>query len=432
MELKSIMVLISYVDSQSIVCGIGIDLNAAPETNVVSDGGYNSSNPSDHEANSDSHLDVDEVPNDINDEGVNDDGNVNASSVGNQIRRIVIHNNPGAHMLFMDPIAAYTVEVLEYPKILPAHRMVVDSNLEELFVGQRFESKEEWVFSIKQYIMNISMDYKVTMSRLTLYIKEYWRSAKGCNWFQTLHYPCAHVMETCAKVSLNVEQIIDEVYTLEHTLRVWENEFSILPDLSTWEVPPMTFELIPNKGLRRNLKGRPQSSRIHNEMDIKEKFNGKLYGVCRLDGHIQNEKSYASNAIDELELKEVEYCGGYGLGGVENSHRPPSLDDKNYPPGVAPTMALALARVQEVDVEEDRKVAQVVSCVGGLLSTVHQTKMVSPSQSTTLCTLTRAAYPKHDLSECRDILYAIELPEYSITMIPLHCLEIDNGCVNAP
>ncbi|XP_052479049.1 uncharacterized protein LOC105801312 [Gossypium raimondii] len=56
-----------------------------------------------------------------------------------------------------------------------------------------------------------------------------------CRRFQTLHFPCAHVVAACAKVGLNIEQFIDEVYTIERTLRVWENEFPVLPDLSTWE-----------------------------------------------------------------------------------------------------------------------------------------------------------------------------------------------------
>ncbi|PPS10219.1 hypothetical protein GOBAR_AA10434 [Gossypium barbadense] len=84
-----------------------------------------------------------------------------------------------------------------------------------------------------------------------------------CRRFQTLHYPCAHVMAACAK----------------------ENEFPVFPDLSTWEVPQTTFEFIPDKGLRRNPRGRPQSSRIRNEMDIRLKSDGKLCGVCRLVGH---------------------------------------------------------------------------------------------------------------------------------------------------
>ncbi|PPD86324.1 hypothetical protein GOBAR_DD16734 [Gossypium barbadense] len=106
-----------------------------------------------------------------------------------------------------------------------------------------------------------------------------------CRTFQTLYFPCAYVVTACAKVGLNVEQFIDEVYTIERTLRVWENKFPVLPDLSTWEVPPTTFELVPDKRLRRNLKGRPQLSRIHNEMDIREKSDGNLYGICRLAGH---------------------------------------------------------------------------------------------------------------------------------------------------
>ncbi|PPD95067.1 hypothetical protein GOBAR_DD07907 [Gossypium barbadense] len=73
--------------------------------------------------------------------------------------------------------------------------------------------------------------------------------------------------------------------SLERTLRVWENEFSILPDLSTWEVPPTTFKLVPDKGLRSNPKDCPQSSRIRNEIDIRKKSDGKRCGFCRLVGH---------------------------------------------------------------------------------------------------------------------------------------------------
>ncbi|XP_052489780.1 uncharacterized protein LOC128042475 [Gossypium raimondii] len=96
-----------------------------------------------------------------------------------------------------------------------------------------------------------------------------WNRRCKCRRFETLHYPCAHVVAACAKVNVNVEQYVDDVYTLERTLCVWENEFPVLPDLSTWEVPLTTFELLPDRGLRRNPRGHPQSSRIRNEMDIR-------------------------------------------------------------------------------------------------------------------------------------------------------------------
>ncbi|PPR88851.1 hypothetical protein GOBAR_AA31830 [Gossypium barbadense] len=76
---------ISYVDSELTICGIDINLNVAPDVDVVGDHGYDSSDSCDQEVDSDSDHDVDEVPDDIDDEYVNDDGNINASFVGNQI-----------------------------------------------------------------------------------------------------------------------------------------------------------------------------------------------------------------------------------------------------------------------------------------------------------------------------------------------------------
>ncbi|PPS19818.1 hypothetical protein GOBAR_AA00745 [Gossypium barbadense] len=71
-----------------------IDLNVPPEIDVDADDGYDSSDPSDHEHDGDSDLDLDEVLDDINDEGANDDRNVNASSIRNSVRCIVIRNDP--------------------------------------------------------------------------------------------------------------------------------------------------------------------------------------------------------------------------------------------------------------------------------------------------------------------------------------------------
>ncbi|PPR95357.1 hypothetical protein GOBAR_AA25311 [Gossypium barbadense] len=76
---------ISYIDSQSTICRIDIDFNAASETDVVGDDGYDSSDSSNHEVDSDSDPDIDKFP--------------------------------------------------KYPDILPAHRLAINSGPEELFVG---------------------------------------------------------------------------------------------------------------------------------------------------------------------------------------------------------------------------------------------------------------------------------------------------------
>ncbi|PPS09687.1 hypothetical protein GOBAR_AA10954 [Gossypium barbadense] len=132
------------VDGESTIRGIDIDLNVTPDIDVVGDDGYDSNDPCDQEVDSDSDPDVEDVPDDIDDENVNDDGNINASSVGNQMRSIMIHNNPGPHMSLIDPNTVYAAEFPEYPKILPAHRLAVSSKPKELFVGHKFESKEEY------------------------------------------------------------------------------------------------------------------------------------------------------------------------------------------------------------------------------------------------------------------------------------------------
>ncbi|KAH1081993.1 hypothetical protein J1N35_021754 [Gossypium stocksii] len=173
---------ISYVDSESTICGIDIDRNVTSDIDAIGEDGYDSSDLCDREVDSDSDLNLDDVLDDIDDKDVNDDGKINASLVGNRMRDIVIHNNPGPHMSFIDPDAAHVAEFLEYPEILLAHQLAVNSDLEELFVGQRFESKEECVFVIKWYSINISVDYKVTVSKLILYIGECWKLAEGCNW----------------------------------------------------------------------------------------------------------------------------------------------------------------------------------------------------------------------------------------------------------
>ncbi|PPD96333.1 hypothetical protein GOBAR_DD06645 [Gossypium barbadense] len=347
---------ISYVDSESTIGGIGIDLNITPDIDVVGDDGYDGSDHCDKEIDSDSDPDVDDVPDDINDEDVNNDENINTSSVGNQMRGILIHNNPGPHMSLIGPDAAHIAEFSEYPEIVPAHRLAVNSDHEELFLGQRFErsvrrqqkaaiwrvraafiqayelephifrqrmirlesdmegqtntSFRQWLGTMESWQWSQSFDGGFRYSQMTtnlvagvnavllkirnlsiasVFSATFYRLATlmprmgqqqvdqmedghmsygvdlrnrrcDCSRFKTLHYPYVHVVAACAKVNLNVGQFVDDVYTLKRTLRVWENEFPALPDLSTWEVPPTTFELVPDRGLRRNPRGHLQSS----------------------------------------------------------------------------------------------------------------------------------------------------------------------------
>ncbi|PPS00710.1 hypothetical protein GOBAR_AA19952 [Gossypium barbadense] len=400
----------------------------------------NNGEDSDQDVEDFSDSDVDEVPDDIDDEGPEKVEDVHGLLFNNPSRGIILRNKLEGDMLNVDPDAGYASEFLVYADIVRAHRLAVNSQFEELFVGQQFEYKANCVFAIKLYNMKLSIDYKVVKSTSTLYVGECWRGGDGCGWrvraafiqttqqwqirklegchtctvaqyirkirakntpfryklarleidmagsnpslrqwwgsmepcqwaqyfdkryrygqmttnlvdainsvlrctrhlpistdflatfyrletlipkmglkqakqleaghvyvekirdamkentqrrcecgmFQTLRYPCTHVVVACATYSLNVEQYIDNVYTLECTLRIWSNEFPILRDVSTWEVQPPTFEMLPDRSLRRRVKGRPAIMKIQNDMDIREQVDPKHCTICRTVSH---------------------------------------------------------------------------------------------------------------------------------------------------
>ncbi|PPR89554.1 hypothetical protein GOBAR_AA31121 [Gossypium barbadense] len=203
------VVPISYVDSQSTIREINIDLNTALETDVVGDDVYHSSDPFDHKVDSDSDPDVNKVLDDIHDEVVNDDGNINESSVGNQIRRIVIHNNSEAHMSRVDPNQEHATKFREYSEILPTHWLAVDSDPEELFVGQGFKSKGKCVFSIKRYGMNISVEYKFSMSK-----RHYILESVGGRWKAAIGGDELHLSRSCK--CGRYKNLLGFTYALQH------------------------------------------------------------------------------------------------------------------------------------------------------------------------------------------------------------------------
>ncbi|PPD93216.1 hypothetical protein GOBAR_DD09838 [Gossypium barbadense] len=116
---------------------------------------------SDHNIEDFSDLDLDKVPDDIDDEGSEEVENVHAPSFEKPSRGIVLWNDPMAHILSIDPNTTHAPEFLEYTDIVPGHKLVSNLQLEELFIGKRFENKADCMFAIKKYNMKVSIDYKV-------------------------------------------------------------------------------------------------------------------------------------------------------------------------------------------------------------------------------------------------------------------------------
>ncbi|PPR82840.1 hypothetical protein GOBAR_AA37875 [Gossypium barbadense] len=96
----------------------------------------NNGEDSDQDVEDFSDPDVDEVSNDIDDEGPEEVEDVHGPSFSNPSRGIILRNEPRGDMLNVDLDAAHAPEFPEYADIVPAHRFVINSQFEELFIGQ--------------------------------------------------------------------------------------------------------------------------------------------------------------------------------------------------------------------------------------------------------------------------------------------------------
>ncbi|KAK5812142.1 hypothetical protein PVK06_027554 [Gossypium arboreum] len=94
---------------------------------------------------------------------------------------IVICND--LDMSSVGPNAVLAYKFPEYLDIVPTHLMETDSEVGELFVGQQFDNKKDYVYAIKQYNIKLSVNYKVSKSTQTLYVGECWRADNCCNWW---------------------------------------------------------------------------------------------------------------------------------------------------------------------------------------------------------------------------------------------------------
>ncbi|XP_073219620.1 uncharacterized protein [Cicer arietinum] len=119
-----------------------------------------------------------------------------------------------------------------------------------------------------------------------------------CGEFQVLHYPCSHVIAACSFIHRDYMMYVSSKYTLQCIFDVYKEEFPTIPLQSYW--PEYNgIELCHNPAMRRDPKGRPQSTRIHTEIDQREKnTHPKRCGLCRNEGHIKNKCPYCTNALN--------------------------------------------------------------------------------------------------------------------------------------
>ncbi|CAK8533345.1 unnamed protein product [Lathyrus sativus] len=106
-----------------------------------------------------------------------------------------------------------------------------------------------------------------------------------CGRFQAFHLPCSHVIAACASIGQNHNMHIPDVFKVLSVFKVYSQSFLGLPHQQNWPTYE-GFTLCHDETMRRNKKGRPNSTRITTEMDDFEKEK-RRYGICRKIGHMR-------------------------------------------------------------------------------------------------------------------------------------------------
>lgn len=104
-----------------------------------------------------------------------------------------------------------------------------------------------------------------------------------CGKWQIFHYPCSHLYAACKYANVDIWQYVDQFYSIDAYVGAYGHHFQPFEHEDYWTVPDMP-RWLPNIQRRRK-KGRPQSSRLRNEMDWRENIQKPRCGICRIEGH---------------------------------------------------------------------------------------------------------------------------------------------------
>ncbi|XP_027158043.1 uncharacterized protein LOC113759665 [Coffea eugenioides] len=106
----------------------------------------------------------------------------------------------------------------------------------------------------------------------------------SCQRWQIFGFPCSHVIAVCQYCSLDYKALVQNWYSPSTYGRTWAPLFHPIPGKSYWP-PEEDIVLIPRDVMKRTTKGRPKSTRLHNEMDAREGQTKGTCSLCKQKGH---------------------------------------------------------------------------------------------------------------------------------------------------
>ncbi|KAL4297690.1 hypothetical protein GQ457_12G017580 [Hibiscus cannabinus] len=126
-------------------------------------------------------------------------------------------------------------------------------------------SRSDTVFHVSK-IPRPLQGYDPTSYRVNL--EEKWCD---CGYFQALNSPCQHAIATCNNCRRDYKNLVDHVYFLHSVCKVYEVEFPTIGSQTEWHGNQTWPTILPDPQVRRDKSGRPNSTRIHNAMDMRQR-----------------------------------------------------------------------------------------------------------------------------------------------------------------
>jgi len=142
---------------------------------------------------------------------------------------------------------------------------------------QRY-GRENSDFDVEDMLITELRHYLTTY---TVKLNEWW-----CDYeeFQAICLPCPYVIAVCSFCHLQLTTFVAPVYSVHNIFKAYEVQFNPVRNQDYWSTYTGP-NLLPDPMMHQHQLGRPNTQRIHKEMDDSIPNKPKKCSYCRTEGH---------------------------------------------------------------------------------------------------------------------------------------------------
>ena len=97
-------------------------------------------------------------------------------------------------------------------------------------------------------------------------------------------FPCSHIIAVCQHRCADFLFFVEGYYTTQTYYDTWASHFHLIFNEDEWPLYD-GLTIGPPKSMQRMRSGRPKSTRLHNEMDVREGKTSITCELCKQLGH---------------------------------------------------------------------------------------------------------------------------------------------------